>query len=51
MEFCMAVLLIERKAGLEQFTDAVVNRPTCRHCCSGWTSAQMTKQKWPGSTG
>ena len=27
MEFCMAILLIERRAGLEQFTDAVVNRP------------------------
>src|SRR2546426_7575254 len=27
MEFCMAILLIDRKAGLEQFTDAVVNRP------------------------
>src|SRR5262249_57278208 len=27
MEFCMAILLIERKAGLEQFTDEVVNRP------------------------
>ncbi len=27
MEFCMAILLIERKAGLEQFTDQVVNRP------------------------
>jgi len=27
MEFCMAILLIERKAGLEQFSDAVVNRP------------------------
>ncbi|HSN19559.1 MAG TPA: MmgE/PrpD family protein [Usitatibacter sp.] len=27
MEFCMAILLLERKAGLEQFTDAVVNRP------------------------
>src|SRR5438105_3819217 len=27
MEFCMAILLIERNAGLEQFTDAVVNRP------------------------
>src|ERR1700682_3539813 len=26
MEFCMAILLIERKAGLEQFTDEVVNR-------------------------
>src|SRR2546425_10760695 len=26
MEFCMGILLIERKAGLEQFTDAVVNR-------------------------
>src|SRR5438876_10391850 len=26
MEFCMAILLIERKGGLEQFTDAVVNR-------------------------
>lgn len=27
MEFCLAILLIERKAGLSQFTDTVVNRP------------------------
>ena len=27
MEFCMAILLLDRKGGLEQFTDAVVNRP------------------------
>ena len=27
MEFCIAILLLERKGGLEQFTDAVVNRP------------------------
>ena len=26
MEFCMAILLLERKAGLAQFTDRVVNR-------------------------
>jgi 2-methylcitrate dehydratase PrpD len=26
MEFCMAILLVEREAGLEQFTDEVVNR-------------------------
>ena len=26
MEFCMAILLLERKAGLEEFTDRVVNR-------------------------
>lgn len=26
MEFCMAILLLERKAGLAQFTDAVVHR-------------------------
>jgi len=26
MEFCMAILLIERKAGLTEFTDRVVNR-------------------------
>ncbi|MBI3935528.1 MAG: MmgE/PrpD family protein [Betaproteobacteria bacterium] len=26
MEFCMAILLIERRAGLAEFTDAVVNR-------------------------
>ena len=26
MEFCMAILLLERKGGLEQFTDDVVNR-------------------------
>jgi len=27
MEFCMAILLLERKAGLSQFTDQVVRRP------------------------
>jgi 2-methylcitrate dehydratase PrpD len=27
MEFCMAILLLERKAGLAQFTDEVVSRP------------------------
>jgi 2-methylcitrate dehydratase PrpD len=27
MEFCMAILLLERKAGLAEFTDEVVNRP------------------------
>lgn len=27
MEFCLAILLLERKAGLTEFTDAVVNRP------------------------
>ena len=27
MEFCMAILLLERQGGLEQFTDEVVNRP------------------------
>ncbi len=27
MEFCMAILLLERKGGLEQFADDVVNRP------------------------
>ncbi|MBI4207062.1 MAG: MmgE/PrpD family protein, partial [Betaproteobacteria bacterium] len=27
MEFCMAILLLERKAGLAEFTDQVVNRP------------------------
>jgi 2-methylcitrate dehydratase PrpD len=26
MEFCMAILLLERRAGLEEFTDEVVNR-------------------------
>jgi 2-methylcitrate dehydratase PrpD len=26
MEFCMAILILERKAGLAQFTDKVVNR-------------------------
>ncbi|OGA22043.1 MAG: MmgE/PrpD family protein [Betaproteobacteria bacterium RIFCSPLOWO2_02_FULL_67_26] len=30
MEFCMAILLLERKAGLAEFTDAVVNRPDVR---------------------
>jgi 2-methylcitrate dehydratase PrpD len=30
MEFCIAVLLLERKAGLPQFTDAVVNRADVR---------------------
>jgi 2-methylcitrate dehydratase PrpD len=27
MEFCMAILLLERKAGLGEYTDPVVNRP------------------------
>jgi 2-methylcitrate dehydratase PrpD len=27
MEFCMAILVLERKAGLSEFTDAVVQRP------------------------
>ena len=27
MEFCMAILLLERKAGLAEFSDKVVNRP------------------------
>ena len=27
MEFCIAILLLERKAGLREFTDDVVNRP------------------------
>ncbi len=27
MEFCLAILLVEGKAGLNEFTDAVVNRP------------------------
>jgi 2-methylcitrate dehydratase PrpD len=27
MEFCMAILLIEGRAGLNEFTDEVVNRP------------------------
>jgi 2-methylcitrate dehydratase PrpD len=27
MEFCMAILLVDGKAGLGEFTDAVVNRP------------------------
>ena len=27
MEFCMAILLLERKGGLPEFTDEVVNRP------------------------
>src|SRR5439155_23934162 len=27
MEICMAILLLRSKAGLEQFTDDVVNRP------------------------
>lgn len=30
MEFCMAILLLERCAGLAQFTDAVVNRADVR---------------------
>ncbi len=30
MEFCMAILLLERRAGLAQFTDKVVNRPDVR---------------------
>ena len=31
MEFCLAILLLERTAGLAQFTDAVVNRSDVKH--------------------
>jgi 2-methylcitrate dehydratase PrpD len=30
MEFCMAILVLERKAGLREFTDEVVNRSDVR---------------------
>lgn len=30
MEFCFAILLLERRAGLAEFTDEVVNRPDVR---------------------
>jgi len=30
MEFCMAILLLERKGGLNEFTDEIVNRPDVR---------------------
>jgi 2-methylcitrate dehydratase PrpD len=30
MEFCVAILLLERNAGLREFTDQVVNRPDVR---------------------
>jgi 2-methylcitrate dehydratase PrpD len=30
MEFCMAILLLERRAGLVEFTDEVVNRPNVK---------------------
>jgi len=30
MEFCMSILLLQRKAGLAEFTDKVVNRPDVR---------------------
>ncbi len=30
MEFCMAILLLQRRAGLAEFTDKVVNRPDVR---------------------
>jgi 2-methylcitrate dehydratase PrpD len=30
MEFCMAILLLQRKGGLAEFTDRVVNRPDVR---------------------
>ena len=34
MEFCMAILLIERKAGLAEYTDEVVNRPDVQEMIS-----------------
>jgi 2-methylcitrate dehydratase PrpD len=34
MEFCMAVLLLYRKAGLSEFTDEVVNRPAVQQMIS-----------------
>ena len=30
MEFCIAILLLERRAGLPEFTDEVVNRPAVK---------------------
>jgi len=30
MEFCLAILLLERKAGLSQFSDEIVQRPDVR---------------------
>lgn len=30
MEFCIAILLLERRAGLAEFTDQIVNRPAVR---------------------
>jgi len=30
MEFCMAILLLERRAGLAEFTDEIVNRPNVK---------------------
>jgi len=30
MEFAISILLLDRKAGLLEFTDAVVQRPMCR---------------------
>jgi len=34
MEFCMAILLLDGKAGLSQFSDAVVNRPDVQEMMS-----------------
>ncbi|MEX1056152.1 MAG: MmgE/PrpD family protein [Natronospirillum sp.] len=34
MEFCMAILLLERRGGLPEFTDEVVNRPDVKEMIS-----------------
>ena len=34
MEFCMAILLLERRAGLAEYTDEVVNRPDVQEMIS-----------------
>jgi 2-methylcitrate dehydratase PrpD len=53
MEFCMAILLLERKGGLPQFTDAIVQRPDGRGggLRQDDVAAQNHAERWQGDHG
>ncbi|MBI4184548.1 MAG: MmgE/PrpD family protein [Proteobacteria bacterium] len=52
LEFCLAVLLLERKLGLQHFTDAFVNRREVQETLAKVTYTAMTEEEFrtPGYT-
>ena len=49
MEFCMSILLLERKAGLNEYQDAVVQRADVQEMIKRVTSTSIRRPKAPGS--